>query len=147
MKSKKLFKPLLSIALAVLLLSTFAVNAMASYNTWEHTGQDTVIVKTGSIFSKKIISKHVLDSYVYENLSDQKGARAVCDHYTYHSDSDTYTYGWKNSTDCYARARIEASGQYFLDTGRIYNRYQSKAETNGVWVGIAHTYCGNKLAD
>lgn len=148
MKSKKLVNSLVSLTMVVLMIATCVVTASAAYFTWELTDTDVVYGETGALWWKKTISKQILQSYVYENLDDQKAARAVCDHYTYNSDSDSYTYGWKNDSECYSRARIETvSGSVVLDSGRDYAQYQSYAETNDVAVGVAHTYCGNDAAN
>lgn len=86
-----------------------------AYNEWEHTGTSTVLGYKNS----SIIGKKVLKSYRYENLDDQKKAKAVVNNYTYDTGSNTYSYGWKNSDDCYCRARVETvSGYVYQDSNQ-----------------------------
>lgn len=114
------------------------------YNEWVHTGTTTVYAYKNS--SK--IGKQVLNSYRYENLDDQKLCKAAVSNYTYDKANDTYSYGWKNSTDCYCRARVETvSGYVYQDSGRKFGKYSSTAQTSEMSIGVCKTYCGNLAAD
>ena len=121
-------------------------NAVTSngYFEWVKTGTSTVLGYKNS----SIIGKQLLDSYRYENLDDQKKAKAVVKNYTYDAGSNSYSYGWKNSTDCYCRARVETvSGYVYQDSERKFCKYTIPAETKELSIGICKTYCGNLAAD
>lgn len=148
MKTKKVMKSIVSLTLAIVMVATFAFSAAAAYHEWEFKGTTTVIGYDGALWWKEIIGKQELSSYHYENYDDQFGAKAVCDHYTYNSSTEKYTSGWKNSTECYATARIETKlGIVVLDSGRVFDKYKSTAQTPDLAVGVPHTYCGNTAAN
>ncbi len=116
-----------------------------AYCEWTLTDEDDVLGFKGTT---KIGKQH-LKSYRYENLNDEKMARAEVTNYTYNSSTDTYTYGWTNATDCYCRARMEDYlwGNVLEDSGRKFGRYTSQAETTEPIAAYAKTYCGNLAAD
>lgn len=114
------------------------------YNEWVNTGTTTVYGRKNS----SVIGKQLLTSYRYENLDDQKLTKAKVDNYTYNTSSSSYSYGWKNATDCYCRARVETvSGYVYEDSGRKFGKYTSTAQTSEMSIGVCKTYCGNLAAD
>lgn len=118
--------------------------SVTDYFEWVETNRKYVYGYKNS----NVIWRQHLISYVWENLSDQKKAKATATNYTYDSSNNNYIYGWTSDDECYSRARIESAiGVVYEDSGKKFARYYCNAETSNPTIGIARTYCGNLAAD
>lgn len=119
-------------------------NGMRNYNEWEYTGLSYIYGYANSV----IISRQDLESYRYENLSDQKLCKAVVCNYRYSPANNVYLSGWYNDSECYCRARVESlAGAVYQDSGKAFAIFTTQAETKTLSTGICRTYAGNLAAD
>ncbi|NLK70533.1 MAG: hypothetical protein GX286_03725 [Clostridiales bacterium] len=127
-----------------LLVSACSISASAAYLTFNYTGTSTVYSYTANGGS---LSKQLLDSYTWENYTDQKKSKAVVTNYgwrLYYVGNSSY-YGWLvGASNCYARAQVGAkNGTVYEDSGRVFGYQTATAETKEPVIGICYTYCGN----
>ena len=157
MKKNKLMKKVMTLCASTLLIATISVGQIVSsayYDKtdsfyWTDTSTKSYNIQNNN--SKKI-GVQKLTSSSGKNIDEtMTAAKAYVKNYQYNSSTKKYDkYGWKNSSECYARAKVIkkyvfASDKTLADTKRVYGKYSSTANTakiNPNVYGSAYSYCG-----
>lgn len=142
-------------ATAVMIIMSFGqITTFAYYDSTDSFYWTDTSTKCYNIINNnnKKIGVQKLTSSSGTNIDDtMKAAKASVKNYRYNSSTKRYDkYGWSNSTECYARAKIIRKtalkgNKTLVDTGRKYGKYNpiaNTAKTKPNVFGSAYAYCG-----